>query len=305
VGDDRGADKTSRSGAEGTPSRGEPGSRLQLYAGAAAQKLERARATRRLTALEQSLAAWQKDTQADPAFVAARVEELGQLRAEVERLNGEPPPPPPGNWLSYELVPVRRTLTRDPEVAKRLRELAHEIGRVNLRAAQGQPAPAADPDQPTYVGTVACAKCHKPAVEFWKQTVHARAWSTLVEVDKQYNYDCINCHVTGWQRPGGVNLATVESRGLADVQCEVCHGPGSLHVAEAGLDEPRTIVRRPPDRLCADQCHWKEHSDTFDLVPYLRDILGPGHGESARAKLGKGVTGHELRQKALESAARN
>jgi hypothetical protein len=36
----------------------------------------------------------------------------------------------------------------------------------------------------------------------------------------------------------------------------------------------------------------------------LRDILGKGHGEKARAQLGNGPTGHELRQKALAAAGR-
>jgi len=147
-------------------------------------------------------------------------------------------------------------------------------------------------------------KCHKPAIEFWKKTVHAQAWKTLVEVDKQYHYDCIGCHVTGWEKPGGVNLATVEKRGLVDVGCETCHGPGSKHVDEAGMEDPKTLVLKPAERFCADNCHTKEHSDTFALVPYLRDILGRGHGEKARAALGNGPTGHELRQKALAAAGR-
>ena len=45
-----------------------------------------------------------------------------------------------------------------------------------------------------------------------------------------------------------------------------------------------------------------EHSDTFAFAPYLRDILGPGHGRSAAAKLGSGPTGHaELRSAALKA----
>jgi hypothetical protein len=152
------------------------------------------------------------------------------------------------------------------------------------------------------VGDAACARCHKPAVAFWQRTKHASAWKTLVDADKQYNYDCIGCHVSGWQSPGGSSLGTVEARGLVNVQCEVCHGPGSKHVEEDGLDEPRTIARAPAAQLCATKCHTKEHSDTFALDPYLRDVLGEGHRAQRRKPLGEGPTGHELRQKALAEA---
>jgi cytochrome c554/c'-like protein len=277
-----------------------------LYAGEAARKLEGQRANKRIATLEAQIAEWKKDPTADKAFVAARQHELDQLVGYWRILQKAPPPPPPatGNWFSYELVPVRVGIARDPEIAAELKKLAHAIGVTNLAAAKGQAPPPAEPGAPSYAGDGACVKCHKPAMEFWKKTVHAGAWKTLVEVDKQYNYDCIGCHVTGWEKPGGGNLATVEKRALLDVQCEVCHGPGSKHVEEAGLDDPKTLVLKPSERFCADNCHTKEHSDTFVLVPYLRDILGKGHGEKARAALGDGVSGHELRQKALRAAGR-
>ena len=279
---------------------------MTLYAGEAARKRDVEKADRRLKTLETQLAEWKKDPTADKAFVAARQKEHDELAATRKTLSTSAPPPPPatGNWFSYELVPVRHVIPRDPTIADELRALAQAIGRINVAAAKSQPAPAAEPGAATYVGMAACEKCHKPAVAFWKKTVHAEAWKTLVDVDKQYHYDCIGCHVTGWEKPGGVNLVTAEKRGLVDVQCETCHGPGSKHVAEAGLDDPPTLVKKPPDRFCVDNCHTREHSDTFQLVPYLRDILGKGHGEKARAALGNGVTGHELRRKALDAAGR-
>ena len=279
---------------------------MALYAGEAARKLTAARAERRMATLKAQLVEWRKDPTADKAFVAERQKEYDKLVADYQALQHGAPPPPPstGNWFSYELVPVRHVIPRDPGVADELERLAKTIGDTNFAAAKNQPAPLAEAGVPTYVGMAACEKCHKPAVAFWKKTVHATAWKTLVEVDKQYHYDCIGCHVTGWEKPGGSNLGSVEKRGLVDVQCETCHGPGSKHVAEEGLDDPRTIVTRPPERFCADNCHTKEHSDTFALVPYLRDILGKGHGEKARAALGNGPTGHELRQKALAAAGR-
>ena len=276
-----------------------------LYAGEAARKRAGEKADKRIATLQAQLAEWKKDATADKAFVAARQKELDELIGERKVLQTRAEPPPAtGNWFSYELAPVRHVIARDPEIADELRKLAQTIGHINVEAARGQPAPPAEAGVPTYVGNAACEKCHKPAVELWKKTVHAQAWKTLVEVDKQYHYDCIGCHVTGWEKPGGANLGTVEKRGLIDVGCETCHGPGSKHVEEAGLEDPKTLVLRPAERFCADNCHTKEHSDTFVLVPYLRDILGKGHGEKARAALGSGPTGHELRQKALAAAGR-
>jgi hypothetical protein len=40
------------------------------------------------------------------------------------------------------------------------------------------------------------------------------------------------------------------------------------------------------------------------MTAYMRDILGPGHGEAARKKLGDGPTGAQLRKAALDKAGR-
>ena len=277
---------------------------LAPFAGEAARKVSIERLTRKIGNLSLQLAGWQSDRSADKAFVAAREQELVTLRADKARLEQERPTPPPTSYFTYQLQPVRRAVARDEQVAAQLRQLDRAIGTSNYEAAKKIPPPAPEDGKPTYVGMAACQKCHKPAIEFWKHTVHASAWKTLVAVDKQYNYDCTACHVTGWYKPGGSNLGSVEASHLVDVQCEVCHGPGSKHVAEAGLDDPKTLTVAPAPGFCADNCHTKEHSDTFQLEPYLRDILGKGHGDQRRKALGDGVTGHELRQKALQTAGR-
>ena len=65
----------------------------------------------------------------------------------------------------------------------------------------------------------------------------------------------------------------------------------------------RTTIRRTADaEFCATQCHTPEHSDTFDRTAYLRDIVGPGHGEHLAGELGPGPTGRALRKAALERA---
>ena len=156
--------------------------------------------------------------------------------------------------------------------------------------------------QASYTGTESCADCHDDQVKFWNKTVHATAWKTLVDRGQQFDLDCIGCHVTGWDKPGGSNLGHNDK--LRDVQCETCHGPGSIHIKERGTETPAAVKLAPASDLCASQCHTKEHSDTFQLEAYLRDVLGPGHGEDRRKKLGDGPTGAQLRKAALDKAGR-
>jgi hypothetical protein len=282
------------------------GTRLkpQRWDGESGRARELARIDRRTQTLKDQLESWRTDKTADPTFVAARRQELDGLVAERARTVAATIRPPQPPYFTYTLLPIRKNLPRDANVAAALRELAHKNGLANLADAQKVAPPVAAKGQPRYVGETACVRCHKAAAAFWAKTRHASAWKTLVDVDKQYDYDCIGCHVTGFDAPGGSNLGSAEKQGLVNVQCEVCHGAGSRHVEEAGLDDPPTITTAPAADFCRTRCHTKEHSDTFVLDPYLRDILGPGHGEARRKALGEGPTGHELRQKALAAAQR-
>jgi hypothetical protein len=91
------------------------------------------------------------------------------------------------------------------------------------------------------------------------------------------------------------------TKGLENVQCEACHGPGSIHVEKRGKETPFAGLLKTPESLCI-RCHNEKHSDTFQYEAYLRDVLGPGHGEDARDALGKGPTGKELRRAAKKRA---
>src|SRR5262249_1615332 len=115
----------------------------------------------------------------------------------------------------------------------------------------------------------------------------------------QADYKCVGCHVTGYGQVGGSSLGHTAK--LEDVQCETCHGPGSIHVAEKGLEEPAAVHRGTPESTGVT-CHNEQHPETFKYEAYLRDILGPGPGATARQKLGDGPTGHTLRSAALAKA---
>ncbi|HEV3030192.1 MAG TPA: multiheme c-type cytochrome [Polyangia bacterium] len=263
--------------------------------------LRAAELARDLGRLDGELAAWAHagaETGADPAFVAAKRKEREALTAERASLGAKPwAPPAAGPYFTNRLIALRRSLPRDPVIAGAMRALDARIGQVNLRAAA--PPPPAEPGRPSYVGMDKCTSCHKQAVALWRTTVHAHAWKTLADVGKQADYKCVGCHVTGYGEIGGSSLGY--TRRLESVQCETCHGPGSAHVAGKGLEDPPAIRRDTPTSVCTG-CHNEHHSDTFQYAAYLRDVLGPGHAASARARLGDGPTGHALRSAALAKA---
>ena len=161
------------------------------------------------------------------------------------------------------------------------------MAEINVAEAQRQPetCPPASRGELAYVGVAECARCHDDAAAFWTQTKHARAYHTLLTVEKQFSLDCIRCHVTGWQQPGGVCRIDrthvggpgFDGKGIGrqDVQCEDCHGPGSDHVKD---ETAATIQLEVPGPACM-RCHEAANSPHFDDAKYRPYIIGPGHGQ--------------------------
>ena len=111
--------------------------------------------------------------------------------------------------------------------------------------------------------------------------------------------------MTGYGEIGGSALGFTDR--LENVQCEVCHGPGSKHVAtvgmqNSGLDAIKSSIRLAPKASLCTHCHNEKHSDTFEFEAYLRDVLGQGHGAARREALGPGPTAAELRAAAQKRA---
>ena len=251
-------------------------------------------------AIEQELARvtervkkFKSDPSADKSFVA-------NLERERDRLQASLSEKPKGDAVAvFDQVKVTCKLPVDAAAKHALRDYDATVANQNKARFAGVKPPAPAKGQSGYAGVASCEDCHEEAVEFWKKTPHASAYQTLVDDNKQFDLSCVGCHVTGYRKPGGSEV--VENKGLIDVQCEVCHGPGSLH-ADDGGDDLKLIKLEAPAALCVTECHTEEHSDTFEYDAYMRDIVGPGHGQEVRKKLGDGPTGHELRKAGLDKA---
>lgn len=219
------------------------------------------------------------------AQIEAKIRELQERQRSVAQ--GAPAAPKPGTtWAEVSFVPLTKELGDDEAAQKLVAAYDDKVAELNLAEAKRQPESCPPParGEPSFVGASKCVACHQDATRFWKETRHSHAYATLEAVKKQFSLDCIQCHVTGWQQPGGVcRIDSTEAGGPAvdghglgrrDVQCEACHGPGSAHVA----DGTGAFIRREVPAAFCMRCHEPANSPQFNDAKYRPFVVGPGHG---------------------------
>ena len=198
---------------------------------------------------------------------------LVALQAELDALK-PPSLPESGPAFSARAVELDPEATRDPGVRQRLERLDVRINDHNQQAYADRAPPAVAEGQPTFVGSERCQSCHTAAFTWWRGHPHGNAYETLTSRHKEFHLECVGCHVTGYELPGGSTVTHNMDGALVDVGCEVCHGPGSQHVASPAS---HNIRRDQNERLCTG-CHNEEHSDLFVFDAYRATLLVPGHG---------------------------
>jgi hypothetical protein len=115
----------------------------------------------------------------------------------------------------------------------------------------------------SYVGTEKCLACHQSAAAVWKDSTHARAFATLMDPKADADPKCIGCHTIGFGRFSGYRREFGAAK-LANVGCESCHGPGSLHVRQCEGDRTVNFTFRPLGAGDCAKCHYGEFSRPFD-----------------------------------------
>ena len=113
-----------------------------------------------------------------------------------------------------------------------------------------------------YVGSQACATCHRNEFDQWAHTSHATAFNTLLTVGKQFYSECVSCHVTGFRYETGYQIGNQDRESLVDVGCETCHGPGKQHITTPLTTNIRGEVKQ---QVCME-CHTPSHSPGFEQI---------------------------------------
>ena len=231
--------------------------------------------TSRIDELERRLERWKAPgSPVKKEEIVAKEDELRAMKTERAALHPVQPPEK-GSYFLYDLVFVKESLGKDKEVSSRLSAYYRRVNEHNKQAFADRLPQAAAEGQPSYVGVNTCSNCHVEERAFWDTTGHANAYFTLQSQNKEYNLECVSCHVTGYEQPGGSTVTHVDE--LKSVQCEVCHGPGSLHAENPGLKD--AISAAPARSLCASSCHHEPHVGAdWNVDVAWPQIIGPGHG---------------------------
>lgn len=228
----------------------------------------------RIDDLRRRIAEWEADESVDEADVQGQRDRLAEMEGELEELTAGHALPEEGNVIAARYRELPPEAPRDPQVTAVLDRFFRKVNQHNQRVYADVEPPPVPEGSAEYVGSQACAECHAEAVGWWEHTPHGRAYATLVKRHKEFNLDCVACHVTGYGEPGGSTVTHVDD--LKNVGCESCHGPGGVHVKapEQPLEHMQTAV---PERVCV-QCHNAEHSDLFQYEAYRNVLIMPGHG---------------------------
>lgn len=131
-----------------------------------------------------------------------------------------------------------------------------------------------DHPSPKYVGARACKPCHeKEYASFTHYAKKSTSYSSIERLKKGLSKEdlkkCYGCHTTGYGKPGGF-ISIEKTPELKNAGCEVCHGPGGIHVK---TKDPDSIKRQPTRKDC-EICHTSERVKAFRYTPLIH---GGGH----------------------------
>jgi len=155
--------------------------------------------------------------------------------------------------LAFKALAVKEDLQKDDSLVELYEDYQQIVKDRNLLEKHPR---FALPDGLEYAGSKSCKSCHGYEYEKWSSKGHARAYSTLEQVNSQFDPECVVCHVIGMDYESGF-ISQQDTGHLINVGCENCHGPGSEHILTDGATE-----LTEPKSTCID-CHTPEHSGEY------------------------------------------
>ncbi len=159
-----------------------------------------------------------------------------------------------GAEIRYERVPLdyrfEPPIRETNEITEIFTAYQDELKAIYIGNNNQDIRPRQHPSGNTFVGSTKCMDCHDDEFAIWEEGIdgndtgigpHTLATTSLTEpgertwVPRNFDPECLSCHVTGWNAQGYFPYISGYMDLEADVQlhangCENCHGPGSAHV---------------------------------------------------------------------------
>ncbi|MBN2418171.1 MAG: hypothetical protein JXL81_02205 [Deltaproteobacteria bacterium] len=150
------------------------------------------------------------------------------------------------------LVPFNDKIADDKDVKEMIAQFNQELAKIY---SQGSSSENKDTSTPK---SIRCSECHSDAYEVWTKSDHAKAFQTLINKNQQFNPDCLVCHTTLFEQPGGFSV-TAQEKELRNIQCESCHGDSAAH-----LEDPGTVPQGNPGMETCLKCHTEHRCPDFE-----------------------------------------
>jgi hypothetical protein len=132
----------------------------------------------------------------------------------------------------------------------------------------------------TYVGLKRCKGCHKGerkgnVYETWLSKKHAKAFEGIKAKGEEKNPECLGCHTTAFNK-GGYKIDDPNAANFEGVQCESCHGPGSVYKKISYMKKRELAMQNGlidiKEETCTG-CHdGSEHAGKFNYQEALKQI---------------------------------
>jgi 2',3'-cyclic-nucleotide 2'-phosphodiesterase (5'-nucleotidase family) len=162
--------------------------------------------------------------------------------------------------------PLNEGVAVEPSLGSDIAKFQEQMAKLQAEEARKQHVQNTGGNK--FVGDEICARCHSDVYTKWAQGPHARAFQTLATAHKEKDQSCIGCHVTGWEQPTGYQMMvfktdaagkpdTTDSVELRNVQCEACHGMGTLHGSPG-------MVTKVSKEAC-EKCHDAANDKDFNF----------------------------------------
>ena len=205
-------------------------------------------------------AGWQENARLKGSTICQETGMRGQYSGELVVIVD-----PAGQIVDYgsQNVTLDKAVPENPEVLKQVNETNDKckVMREDVRKAREAEQQKKTTTGERYLGGENCRRCHSEQYRSWQATPHARAFASLDRplAGKPKAEACVSCHVTGYGTGGfepdpsrpDLRPTRAGTADLANVQCEACHGQGTLHTADRtrrggrvglpGMPHPRMV----------------------------------------------------------------